>query len=227
MNQCEWAMKKLPFFQFLSALLSLNVQFSGASIPKAVTLNLDEINLVQYDIKISDKPILIDAPKDNSENLEPENVIFLPMTNKYGQKYQCQVPKPKNDEEKSEDGENESKTENAEQFSENLSDLEKAKKVLEPMRTQSCLLRTKDWWTYEFCYGKHIRQFHMEDGKPSGPILILGFFDRDLELEDEKLENGGTSNKVKRHHSQIFTNGSQCDLTGNPRSTEVRVRLHN
>lgn len=22
--------------------------------------------------------------------------------------------------------------------------------------------QTKDWWTYEFCYGRHIQQYHME-----------------------------------------------------------------
>jgi protein OS-9 len=25
-----------------------------------------------------------------------------------------------------------------------------------------CLFQAKDWWSYEFCYGKYIRQFHVE-----------------------------------------------------------------
>uniref|UniRef100_A0A8C7CJF3 Endoplasmic reticulum lectin n=1 Tax=Oncorhynchus kisutch TaxID=8019 RepID=A0A8C7CJF3_ONCKI len=30
--------------------------------------------------------------------------------------------------------------------------------LLKPMHTAPCLVKTKDWWTYEFCYGQHIRQ---------------------------------------------------------------------
>ena len=36
------------------------------------------------------------------------------------------------------------------------------KKLLDPMEDENCLLKTKDWWTYEFCYGSEIRQYHME-----------------------------------------------------------------
>lgn len=33
--------------------------------------------------------------------------------------------------------------------------------------------------------------------------------------------------RLKRYHSQTYVNGSKCDLNGNPRETEVRVRyLH-
>ena len=63
----------------------------------------------------------------------------------------------------------------------------------------------------------------MEDGKPSGPILHLGFYAYDKEL-DEDLKNSET--KIKRHHTQTYSNGSQCDLTGNARETEVRVSVY-
>ena len=216
--------------QWTVAILSLYCGLSCSSVSSSFSLNLEEINLVQYDIKIGEDPVLIHS--ENEEKSVPEDFVILPMTNKHGQRYQCLVPKSKDD------------TINNEKLSENefikegvlaeeepeLSDLEKAKKVLEPMKSQSCILRTKDWWTYEFCYGKHIRQFHMSDGKPSGPILVLGFYEKDLELEEEVHNNRlgkteGTSSKVKRHHSQLYTNGSNCDLTRKPRSTEVRVRF--
>lgn len=32
--------------------------------------------------------------------------------------------------------------------------------------------------------------------------------------------------RLKRYHSQTYVNGSKCDLNGNPREAEVRVRHH-
>ena len=178
-------------------------------------LDLDEINLVQYDVKIGDQPIVIG--KDPAPP-PTEDVIFMPMTNKRGQKYHCLVPKPKDDEENVD----EQKSDGIEAKPQvELTGLEKAKKLLEPMESQPCLLKTKDWWTYEFCYRKQVRQFHMEDNRPSGPIMILGLYDHDEELEEET----DSTVKFKRHHSQIYRNGSQCDLTGSARQTEVRVRI--
>lgn len=187
------------------------------SNPSTFFLDLEEINSVQYDVKIGDQPIVLgvkEKEEDNPEALDKDDdFVIMPMTNKYGQKYHCLVPKIK--EEKEEDAVKEA-TETNDAIEQN--NLEKAKQVLEPMRTQSCLLRTKDWWTYEFCYGKQIRQYHMEDSRPTGQIMILGLYDHDEDLEpddpDKKLH--------RRYHSQIYTNGSQCDLTGNARKTEVR-----
>lgn len=28
-----------------------------------------------------------------------------------------------------------------------------------------CMYRIEDWWTYELCYKKHVRQFHKEQDK--------------------------------------------------------------
>ena len=39
---------------------------------------------------------------------------------------------------------------------------ENVKALLQPMATEPCLIRTKDWWSYELCYGKAVRQFHIE-----------------------------------------------------------------
>jgi len=199
-------------------IFSTILHLTASSITNSVHLDLNEINLVQYDVKIQDQPIIVGSEESQS-SVAQDDVIILPMTNKHGQKYQCQLPKTK---ELNEDGKNVDPSKNShetEQETVEMSDLEKAKKLLEPMASQPCLLRTKDWWTYEFCYGKSIRQFHMEDGKPSGPILHLGFYAYDKEL-DEDLKNSET--KIKRHHTQTYSNGSQCDLTGNARETEVR-----
>uniref|UniRef100_A0A8C3JE79 Endoplasmic reticulum lectin n=1 Tax=Calidris pygmaea TaxID=425635 RepID=A0A8C3JE79_9CHAR len=42
--------------------------------------------------------------------------------------------------------------------------------LLRPMAAAPCLLKTKDWWTYEFCYGKHIQQYHVEGDKAGGGV---------------------------------------------------------
>ena len=63
----------------------------------------------------------------------------------------------------------------------------------------------------------------MVDGKPSGNIMILGFYDHDKEFEDEESKGDDPPLPRLRHHTQIYLNGSQCDLTGGLRHTEVRV----
>jgi protein OS-9 len=94
----------------------------------------------------------------------------MPMVNKYGQKYHCLLPKlpdkdtnnTPTDETDNKTGETSSDDEIAEKEEIPISGLAKARQLLEPMTNQPCLLKTKDWWTYEFCYGKTVKQFHME-----------------------------------------------------------------
>ena len=194
-------------------LLFLSITFASDSYgTNPVLLDLEEINLVQYDVKIGDQPIVI--PDQDEPPPVQDDVMVLPMTNKKGQKYHCLLPILKDAEVDALE-----KLEGNEENPVELTSLEKAKKLLGPMESQPCLLKTKDWWTYEFCYGKHVRQFHMEEGnRPTEPIMILGLYDHDEELEEETA----STVKFKRHHSQIYKNGSQCDLTGSPRQTEVR-----
>uniref|UniRef100_A0A3P9INV9 Endoplasmic reticulum lectin n=1 Tax=Oryzias latipes TaxID=8090 RepID=A0A3P9INV9_ORYLA len=93
--------------------------------------------------------------------------------------------------------------------------------LLKPMHQAPCLLKTKDWWTYEFCYSKHIRQYHLDDSEIKGDVLILGYYDSEFDWNNETAK-ASKQHKLRRHHSQTYVNGSKCDLNGNPREAEVR-----
>uniref|UniRef100_F6S2X1 Endoplasmic reticulum lectin n=1 Tax=Callithrix jacchus TaxID=9483 RepID=F6S2X1_CALJA len=81
--------------------------------------------------------------------------------------------------------------------------------------------QTKDWWTYEFCYGRHIQQYHMEDSEIKGEILYLGYYQSAFNWDDETAK-ASKQHRLKRYHSQTYGNGSKCDLNGRPREAEVR-----
>lgn len=89
------------------------------------------------------------------------------------------------------------------------------------MKDAPCLLKTKDWWTYEFCYGRHIRQYHMEDSEIKGEVLYLGYYQSAFNWDDETAK-ASKQHRLKRYHSQTYGNGSKCDLNGRPREAEVR-----
>ncbi|KAL2776147.1 protein OS-9 isoform 8 precursor [Daubentonia madagascariensis] len=81
--------------------------------------------------------------------------------------------------------------------------------------------QTKDWWTYEFCYGRHIQQYHMEDSEIKGEVLYLGYYQSAFNWDDETAK-ASKQHRLKRYHSQTYGNGSKCDLNGRPREAEVR-----
>ncbi|TKS71614.1 Protein OS-9 [Collichthys lucidus] len=93
--------------------------------------------------------------------------------------------------------------------------------LLSPMHDAQCLVKTKDWWTYEFCHGQHIRQYHLEDTEIKGDILFLGYYESEFDWSNETAK-ASKQHRLKRYHSQSYVNGSKCDLNGSPRETEVR-----
>ena len=100
--------------------------------------------------------------------LTPPRVPQVPpqvvsMTNKFGQKYRCLLPDLSDLQQmhsharEKENGQPANQEEAAETF------VEEIKRLLSPLgRSANCLFYTKDWWTYEFCYGQTVRQYHME-----------------------------------------------------------------
>lgn len=107
---------------------------------------------------------------------------------------------------------------------------ELAVKGLMPLSKQ-CIYYRKDWWTYSFCYGKDIRQFHMDESfaannQPPDPgpgimSFILGKFDHrpNGELKyDVKVKHSGYANYLAYNLGL----GTVCDLTGKDRSIEIQ-----
>ncbi|XP_075224745.1 endoplasmic reticulum lectin 1 isoform X2 [Lycorma delicatula] len=90
---------------------------------------------------------------------------------------------------------------------------------------ESCLHGGSGWWKYEFCYGRHVEQYHIEkDG--SRTVVRLGTFDRAAHLEwlEKRPHKQLKSVESRTHVSLFYGGGSICDKTGQPRETEVKLR---
>nr|XP_020019130.1 protein OS-9 isoform X4 [Castor canadensis] len=187
----------------LSSLLRL--LFLGLLVPASLTrgvgsLNLEELSEMRYGIEILPLPVM-------GGQSQASDVVIV--SSKYKQRYECRLPA------------------GAIHFQREREEETPAyqgpgiPELLNPMRDAPCLLKTKDWWTYEFCYGRHIQQYHMEDSEIKGDVLYLGYYQSAFDWNDETAK-ASKQHRLKRYHSQTYGNGSKCDLNGRPREAEVR-----
>ncbi|XP_024432047.1 protein OS-9 isoform X4 [Desmodus rotundus] len=187
----------------LSRLLGL--LFLGLLLPAALTggvgsLNLEELSEMRYGIEILPLPVM-------GGQSQASDVVIV--SSKYKQRYECRLPA------------------GAIHFQRERVEETPAyqgpgiPELLSPMKDAPCLLKTKDWWTYEFCYGRHIQQYHMEDSEIKGEVLYLGYYQSAFDWDDETAK-ASKQHRLKRYHSQTYGNGSKCDLNGRPREAEVR-----
>jgi hypothetical protein len=89
-----------------------------------------------------------------------QELTGVPMTNKFGQKYFCSLPKSTSGDDDKSDADGDAKTPpNVVHGPDNIPEL------LAPMAKDPCLAKTKDWWTYEVCFKKIAKQYHVE-GQP-------------------------------------------------------------
>lgn len=75
------------------------------------------------------------------------------------------------------------------------------------------------WWKYEFCYGRHVMQFHKEDHGPRLNIL-LGKWVKEAHINWKKDKYSGQTG----HTDHFYSGGDVCDLTGKPRHVQVRLK---
>lgn len=98
--------------------------------------------------------------------------------------------------------------------------------VQEFLLGQFCLYGGSGWWKYEFCYGKKVDQYHEEKGGQK-TIINLGKFN--LLKHKDHLENNPAKRpklpmEARKHVSHFYTNGDLCDITGQPRHVEVKLK---
>lgn len=164
------------------------------------SLNLEELSEMRYGIEILPLPVM-------GGQSQASDVVIV--SSKYKQRYECRLPA------------------GAIHFQREREEETPAyqgpgiPELLSPMKDAPCLLKTKDWWTYEFCYGRHIQQYHMEDSEIKGEVLYLGYYQSAFDWDDETAK-ASKQHRLKRYHSQTYGNGSKCDLNGRPREAEVR-----
>uniref|UniRef100_A0A8U8C1Q5 Endoplasmic reticulum lectin n=1 Tax=Geospiza parvula TaxID=87175 RepID=A0A8U8C1Q5_GEOPR len=119
----------------LLALLGPGWPFRGAR----AALNLQELSELKYGLEILAEPVLAGQRQD-----------VVTVASRFKQLYECRLPPaavgPPPGPPRDPRGYNGSGV----------------AELLRPMGTAPCLLKTKDWWTYEFCYGRHIQQYHLE-----------------------------------------------------------------
>lgn len=198
-----------------SALASFSFEHDIYSKPEFVVLNNTSHNLLDNQV---------DTYIQSIKALTNYEVEFMKLQN---DTYVCTLPILKQEEIES-DEQQEIKT---------WSDIEQqeAKNIAtEAMSVMSdkCIYFSKDWWTYSFCYGKDVMQFHLDDlfiisSRPPEPgpgvmSFVLGQFETNsngtITSDIEVVSDGDVS-----YLSYTLNQGTVCDLTNKARSIEVQV----
>ncbi|KAJ6863443.1 hypothetical protein NC652_040098 [Populus alba x Populus x berolinensis] len=170
----------------------------------------------QIEFHSEDSPFLPDDDQDS---------IVIP--NKNGENYLCFLPKV--EKAKSEKPITQLNISSMIVETEERVKLKTPDELLEVLKG-SCFVRQEGWWSYELCYQNKIRQFHVEDEKEKVvQEFILGVYDEEAtaafnqNLSDiSTLKDPRSKDASQRYHAHQYTNGTICDLTNEPRETEVR-----
>lgn len=96
--------------------------------------------------------------------------------------------------------------------------------VIDFLEGRNCLNGGSGWWKYELCYGRYVRQYHID--KNGETSLILGNFNKEDHIEWLK-KNPHKRPAPKETRTEIihyYTGGSFCEKTGRPRQTEVKLK---
>jgi len=93
------------------------------------------------------------------------------------------------------------------------------------LKGEHCLVGGSGWWKYEFCYGKKVDQFHIEENGEK-TLINLGVFNQEKHLKwiQEHPTKKPKAVDKRKFVSHLYSDGNVCDLTGRLRHVEVKLK---
>ncbi|XP_032515474.2 endoplasmic reticulum lectin 1 isoform X1 [Danaus plexippus] len=90
---------------------------------------------------------------------------------------------------------------------------------------ETCLNGGTGWWKYEFCYGRHVIQYHEHRGGDTEKLL-LGSFDEAEHLQWIKENRNKAPKPIDERTSvsHFYSGGDICQKSGKRRQTEVKLK---
>ena len=91
-----------------------------------------------------------------------------------------------------------------------------------------CFFLIERYWSYELCGGRNLRQYHVAKESLDGikrdktSEYILGSALEPYQGWDQPVQTLMFLNSQVPYLSQVYSGGTECDLTGQLRETEVR-----
>lgn len=134
----------------------------------------------------------------------------IEMVSAQGQKLMCVVPNPASDDDDTGASD--------EQNNNNNNNFDDVGDVLSSYVGQ-CFLRQDGWWSYEFCYNRSISQFHKaREPEEEELSFTLGLRNTGDTIDTIDTNNNG----MLLPYTEVYTNGTVCDVSGKPRSVTVK-----
>lgn len=167
---------------------------------------LDEEKHLQYIIEI-------DKEGNTHQVVSKPNSRSLIMSDRSGRRFACNLPLVD-----SVNGSNHSK--------ENEIAMQSTPRELLSELDGHCAHRVEDWWTYEICFRRHVRQYHKEPDADNvmqiATEYMLGHLNESATDLDQLQTDTRQVDQPVRFVSEMYDGGEPCDVTGRPRQTEVR-----
>ncbi|CAI5734743.1 unnamed protein product [Hyaloperonospora brassicae] len=103
--------------------------------------------------------------------------------------------------------------------------------VLQPLQdADTCVTRDEGWWTYEYCFGRSVRQYHRDEDGQVTLDFLLGVFDAEGNRELERLDSALVLEPIDETHDvprpafvELYNFGTLCKTSENQKPRKAKV----